>query len=157
MPHDSGRHLRLGAPASGAQVAVMISTNRRYRLPSRPLASAASAMVLISLLTLGTAISGVAADAVSDLGAGEAGLARRDDQSAARLLRPLADSGDIQARIDLASRTLDDRDLGIRPDQAVRWLTAAAEAGDGRAPARLGGAYAKGQHVAKNDLTAYRW
>lgn len=95
--------------------------------------------------------------AASDLAAGEAAIAQSNYQSAKQILRPLADAGDLQAQVDLASLALDGRDVGLKPDQAIAWLSHAAEAGNGTAQARLGLAYAMGQHVTQNDLTAYRW
>jgi hypothetical protein len=113
--------------------------------------------MIVSFLAVNSMIADAATSAPADLAAGEAAITQGNFQSAAQILRPLADAGDLQAQVDLAALTLDGRDVGLKPDQAVAWLRHAAESGNGTAQARLGLAYAKGQHVAQDDLAAYRW
>lgn len=135
----------------------MVIEQYRYRprhwALSSALVLAASIAVLVAISTPTTSAMGDA----SDLNKAETAISQGDYKQAAQLLHPLAEANNVQAQVDLASLTLSGKDVGVKPDQAIAWLTSAAENGNGPAAALLGFAYAKGKYVPHDDAAAYRW
>jgi tetratricopeptide (TPR) repeat protein len=86
-----------------------------------------------------------------------AAAASGDYVTALRLLRPLADQGDVQAQYNLG--VFYDHGLGVPQNnsEAVKWYRKAADQGEDRAQNNLATMYANGQGVAQNYSEAVKW
>lgn len=91
------------------------------------------------------------------MAAAQAAIAAGNFPAAGAALAPLASAGDAQAQFQWASLALDGRSVGLAPERAISLLVQAAAQGNAHAQARLGMAYAHGDHVAPNNLAAYNW
>ncbi|HVJ44311.1 MAG TPA: SPOR domain-containing protein [Dongiaceae bacterium] len=95
--------------------------------------------------------------AKADMAAAQAAIAAGNFPAAGAALAPLAAAGDAQAQFQWASLALDGRSVGLPPERAISLLVQAAAQGNSHAQARLGIAYALGDHVASDNLAAYHW
>ena len=89
---------------------------------------------------------------------GEAAYFKHEYAEAIRLLRPLADKGDVTAENRLASIYFWGGH-GVRPDpaQATLWYRKAADQGNALAQAHLGLSYEHGYGVPKDPVMACMW
>jgi TPR repeat protein len=80
-----------------------------------------------------------------------------DYATALRLLRPLADRGDVRAQSTLGLMYHHGR--GVQKDnlEAIRWFRPAAEQGDAQAQLHLGIMYAEGQGMPQDYAEAAKW
>src|SRR5260370_17268930 len=78
-------------------------------------------------------------------------LKKQDYQPALRILRPLAEQGDVQAQYNLAK--IYDEGLGVPKDdvEAVNWYRKAADQGFAQAQTKLVALYRKGPALPKHD------
>ena len=76
---------------------------------------------------------------------------------AAKLYRPMAEKGDVEAQLILGS--MHDTGLGVTQDfkEAVKWYRLAAEQGNVFAQEKLGWKYILGNGVPQDDVLAYMW
>src|SRR5689334_2503681 len=81
-------------------------------------------------------------------------LKKQDYQTALRILRPLAEQGDVQAQFNLGA--MHEQGLGVPKNdaEAVNWFRKAAEQGFAGAQYLLGLMYHEGLGVPKNDVEA---
>ncbi len=88
---------------------------------------------------------------------GVAALQRGDFAVAFREFKPLAESGDAHAQLNLG--VMYARGLGVSRDdaEAVKWYRLAARQDDAAAQFSLGVAYSEGKGVAPDDATAAQW
>jgi TPR repeat protein len=88
---------------------------------------------------------------------GHAAFARRDYSSALREWMPLAESGHVEAQLNIAF--MYNQGLGVPVDHGVarRWYHRAAEQGLAEAQAQLGVVYSQGLGVAPNYDEAVKW
>lgn len=93
----------------------------------------------------------------ADMAAAQAALSHGDYTAAGAALAPLATSGDTDAQYQWAALALDGHAVGLAPDRAISLLVQSAALGNAHAQARLGMEYARGDHVALNNLAAYTW
>lgn len=91
------------------------------------------------------------------MAAAQAAITAGNFPAAGAALEPLASAGDTQAQFQWASLALDGRSVGLAPERAISLLVQAAAQGNAHAQARLGMAYAHGDHVTPNNLAAYSW
>lgn len=91
------------------------------------------------------------------MAAAQSAIAAGNFTAAGAALAPLASAGDAQAQYQWASLALDGRAVGLAPDRAISLLVQSAAQGNAHAQARLGKAYAQGDHVAIDKLAAYHW
>lgn len=82
---------------------------------------------------------------------------RADLRSALAAWQPLAEQGDVEARVIVGE--IHERGLGVAPDHAAaaRWYRLAAEAGDRRAQVNLGHLYESGLGVERDPRAALDW
>lgn len=82
---------------------------------------------------------------------------RADLRSALAAWQPLAEQGDIEARVIVGE--IYERGLGVAPDHAAaaHWYRLAADAGDRRAQVNLGHLYEKGLGVVRDPRVALDW
>ena len=82
---------------------------------------------------------------------------RGDYATALKLIRPLAEQGNVAAEYNLATMYYNGE--GTRRDyaQAMMWFRRAADRGDVDSERYLGFMNAEGQGVGKNDAEAFRW
>jgi cell division septation protein DedD len=113
-----------------------------------------SIAVILAAMISGTTLP---VAAVADMAAAQAAIDAGNFSAAGAALKPLADSGDAQAQYQWAALALDGRAVGLPPERAISLLIQSAAQGNGHAQARLGMAYAQGDHVASDELAAYHW
>ena len=122
-------------------------------------------LVGTALLVGGLApVQGISAPAVSvgqcawisaPIGNGRLSLACHEEGRQRAAVR--AQSGDIQAMVDLGLLDLSPPEKPRNPDEGLNWLRKAAAAGDPIAMFSLGVMYAEGRGVPKDDAEAIRW
>jgi hypothetical protein len=93
----------------------------------------------------------------ADMAAAQTAIASGNFVAAGAALQPLAQAGDAQAQYQWASLALDGHPVGLTSGQAISLLIQSAAQGNSHAQARLGMAYAKGDHVTVDDFAAYHW
>jgi cell division septation protein DedD len=93
----------------------------------------------------------------ADMAAAQAAIKAGNFTAAGDALKPLSDTGDAQAQYQWAALALDGHAVGLPPDRAISLLIQSAAQGNGHAQARLGMAYAQGDHVTQDELAAYHW
>jgi len=71
--------------------------------------------------------------------------------------RPLAEAGDAEAQVALASLYLAGEGVAIDVTAGISWYRRAADSGDSIAQLNLGDFYSRGQGVARDLVTAYVW
>ncbi len=111
--------------------------------------------LMIAALMLGSAVSmGAVAGPYDDA---TAAYKRGDYATALKLIRPLAEQGNVAAEYNLA--TMYYNGSGTRRDyaEAMKWFRQAADKGDVDSERYLGYIYAKGDGVPKNDTESFRW
>jgi uncharacterized protein len=105
---------------------------------------------LLALVTLGGAAAGQFED-------GEAAFQHRDDATAVRLWRPLADKGDAEAQTSLGFMYQEGWGVPQDYEQALTWFRKAANQGDASAQFNIGLLYADGQGVPQDYELAHMW
>jgi TPR repeat protein len=100
------------------------------------------------------ALSGAAAGPLQD---GRAAFKRRDFAEAMRLWRPLAEQGDDDAQVDLASLYLNGNGVPQDYAQALIWERKAADRGNVVAQAVLGAMFEFGRGVPQDNVQAHMW
>jgi hypothetical protein len=95
--------------------------------------------------------------AKADMAAAQTAIASGNFPAAGAALQPLAQTGDAQAQYQWAALALDGHPVGLTPERAISFLIQSAAQGNSHAQARLGMAYAKGDHIAVDDFAAYHW
>lgn len=95
--------------------------------------------------------------AKADMAAAQTAIASGNFVAAGAALQPLAQAGDAQAQYQWASLALDGHPVGLAPGQAISLLIQSAAQGNSHAQARLGMAYANGDHITVDDFAAYHW
>lgn len=93
----------------------------------------------------------------ADMAAAQAAISHSDYTAAGAALAQLAAGGDADAQYQWAALALDGHAVGLAPDRAISLLVQSAAMGNAHAQARLGMEYARGEHVALNNLAAYTW
>jgi len=93
----------------------------------------------------------------ADMAAAQTAIASGNFPAAGAALQPLAQNGDAQAQYQWAALALDGHPVGLTPERAISFLIQSAAQGNSHAQARLGMAYAKGDHIAVDDFAAYHW
>ena len=109
--------------------------------------------VFAGLLLLAAAETAIA-DPFED---GVAALDRRDYMAALQLLRPLAESGNPDAQINLANMYFDGNGVPQNYAEGVKLYLAAAEKGSADARIALGFLYEYGDAVPRDYVQAYKW
>jgi TPR repeat protein len=120
---------------------------------------------LSNRLTMGGAIVAVLLSASSAFAGalenGEAAYNRNDWTTAMRLLRPVAEGGDVKAEHLVAMMYLWGRGVAADPAEAFRWYRKAAEQGDADAEAEVGAVYWGGWQpdspVQRDTSQALKW
>ncbi len=86
-----------------------------------------------------------------------AAYVRGDDETAVRLLRPLAEQGDPGPQYHLGTRYV--RGLGVHQDyaEAVKWFRLSAEQGNADGQGALGSMYFMGTGVPQDYVLAHMW
>ena len=105
---------------------------------------------LLALVTL----SGAAAGPLQD---GRAAFKRRDFAEAMRLWRPLAEQGNDDAQVDLASLYLNGNGVPQDYAQALIWERKAADRGNVVAQAAVGAMFEFGRGVPQDNVQAHMW
>jgi TPR repeat protein len=97
------------------------------------------------------------ANAAPDVDAGNAAYQKGSYVTALRMLRPLAEQGDVRAQSTVALIFYHGR--GVRQDdaEAAKWFRLAADQGDAPSQFNLGVMYAEGQGVPQDDKEAVEW
>jgi hypothetical protein len=97
------------------------------------------------------------ASSVPDIEAGNTAYQKGRYATALRLLRPLAEQGDVRAQSTVALIYYHGR--GVRQDdvEAAKWFRLAADQGDANSQFNLGVMYAEGQGVPQDDKEAVEW
>ena len=95
--------------------------------------------------------------AKADMAAAQTAIAGGNFAAAGVALQPLAQAGDAQAQYQWASLALDGHPVGLASGEAISLLIQSAAQGNSHAQARLGMAYANGDHVTVDDFAAYHW
>jgi TPR repeat protein len=88
---------------------------------------------------------------------GIAALDRRDYTTALQLLRPLAESGNSDAQINLANMYFDGKGVPQDHAESVKWYLLAAERGSVDARIALGFLYEYGDSVPQDYVEAHKW
>ena len=98
-------------------------------------------------------------DAAAELQAGHTCASARDYKHAVEWYTKSANTGNIDAELELASLYRDGRGklFARDADQAAVWYRKAADQGDPRAQAALGMLYTLGDGVPRSDVEAYYW
>lgn len=126
--------------------------NRSIALFSRLAGSLA-----MSALGLSLAAPDALADTTQDFERAATSHRQGDYRAAAKLWRPLAENGLINAQFNLGQmyRYAD----GVAQDygEALKWYRKAAEQGDKESQFNLGSMYLNGEGVAKDEKEAHRW
>ncbi len=109
--------------------------------------------LVVTVLLLAVSAAPSRADFADGLAAYDAG----DYRTSVEEWRPLAEAGDPEAQVALASLYLDG--LGVARDQVegARWYRLAAEQGEPVAQLNLGDLYSRGQGVPRDLAQAYLW
>jgi hypothetical protein len=94
---------------------------------------------------------------IPDIDAADAAFQKRDDTTALRLVRPLAERGNARAQLLLG--LIYDRGHAVPQDmtQASKWFRLAAEQGDAAAQLQLGIRYSEGHGEPQNFAEAAKW
>jgi TPR repeat protein len=92
-----------------------------------------------------------------DVGDGQAAYQKGNYATALRLLRPLADGGDVQAQSILGLMYYHGRGVEADDLEALKWFRLAAHQGDPRAQFNLAVAYAEGHGVPQDYAEAVTW
>jgi hypothetical protein len=109
------------------------------------------AVTLACLTPVTAAIAGPMQDAAAAFNQG-------DFATAEKLYRPLAEQGDVVAEAYLGSALLFDTNGPHGADEAIRWLTKAADGGSGEAAYALGLAHLEGLGGLRRDpITSIQW
>lgn len=141
----------------------------RWKRMRRDLMAALAVLMLASGFALGVysePLKQAIADLLSPLGltgsvedadAGYAAYQKGNYETALKLLRPLAETGDARAQSTLG--LLYYRGRGVRQDnaEALKWFRVAADRGDALAEFNLGVMYAEGQGVPQDNAEAGKW
>jgi uncharacterized protein len=116
-------------------------------------ARAALAVVACAAALAGQAVAG----AQDDLAAAEAAFRRGDFATTLQLVRPLAEQGNAEAQLSLA--TLYSRGAGVPRDyaEAIKWYRKSAEQGNVAAQYNLGAMYATGRGVEPDPAEGAKW
>jgi TPR repeat protein len=88
---------------------------------------------------------------------GVAALDRRDYTTALQLLRPLAESGNPDAQINLANMYFDGQGVPQDYAESVKWYLSAADQGSVDAQIALGFLYEYGDAVPLDFVQAHKW
>jgi TPR repeat protein len=134
------------------------SQSTHVATPRRGAAARARVGRALAVAFFGSVIATAAlATPEDDLKVAEDAYLRGDFETALRLVRPLAEDGNVQAQSILG--TLYSRGSGVPKDlaAAVEWYRKAAEQGDVRAQHNLGVMYLTGRGVKKSPAEGARW
>src|SRR5262249_17059142 len=121
------------------------------QMKNKTLCLAAGALATIMLvLSSAPATAGQLEDAV-------AAYVRGDDETAVRLLRPLAEQGDARAQYHLGTRYF--RGSGVAQDyaEALKWFRLSADQGNPDGQGALGSMYYMGKGVPQDYVLAHMW
>jgi TPR repeat protein len=158
-----------------ARIPALEATLAKYKAAAerKELRRGLTAVIAALMLALGFALGaygGLLKQAIADLiaavgfgrplqdaDAANAAYQKGDYATALRLLRPLADRGDVRAQSTLGLMYYHGR--GVRQDnlEAIKWFRPAAEQGDERAQFHLGFMYAEGQVLPQDFAEAAKW
>lgn len=126
-------------------------------MKNRSASSLLSAFLCLGALGLLTAPLAAQADDTRDFERAAVAHRHGDYQAAAKLWRPLAEEGLVNAQFNLGQmyRYGD----GVTQDhaEALKWYRKAAEQGDKESQFNLGSMYLAGEGVAKDEKEAHRW
>ena len=92
-----------------------------------------------------------------ELASGIAAFEAKEFRRAMQLLEPLAQQGDVEAQFRVAVMCQNGLGMVPNPQQAYRWMRAAADAGHGLSQHGLGIMYLYGECVDKDEVEAARW
>jgi TPR repeat protein len=106
------------------------------------------------LATLLVAANAAWADDVKD---GDDAFERRDYATAAKLLKPQAERGDMIAELDIGLMYFAGNGLPHDEAEGARWVSAAARQGNSGAQTDIGIFYATGHGVPQDRVRAYMW
>jgi TPR repeat protein len=107
-------------------------------------------ILFVALVLCGQAWAGPLEDGVQ-------ALDRRDYATALRLLKPLAESGNPDAQIDLGNMYFDGNGVPLDYAQSVKWYLLAADQGNTDAQIALGFLYKYGEAVRFDYVQSYKW
>lgn len=126
-------------------------------MKNRPVSSVLSALLSMGALGLLTAAPTARADVSQDFERAAVAHRHGDYQSAARLWRPLAEKGLVNAQFNLGQMYRYGDGVAQDHGEAFKWYRKAAEQGDKEAQFNLGSMYLNGEGVAKDEQEAHRW
>ena len=107
-------------------------------------------ILFVALVRAGTAVAGPLEDGVQ-------ALDRGDYATALQLLRPLAESGNPEAQINLGNMYFDGNGVPLDYAQSVKWYSLAADQGNTDAQIALGFLYKYGEAVRFDYVQSYKW
>jgi TPR repeat protein len=106
--------------------------------------------VITALAICGSAWAGPYEDA-------DAAYQRRDYATALRLMRPLAEQGNVEAQINLGNMYFDGNGVTQDYAESVKWYLLAAAHGSADAQIALGFLYEYGDAVPQDYVQAHKW
>lgn len=107
-------------------------------------------ITIVALALCGQALAGPLEDGVE-------ALDRHDYETALRLLKPLAESGNPEAQINLGNMYFDGNGVPLDYAQSVKWYLLAADRGNTDAQIALGFLYKYGEAVRFDYVQSYKW
>lgn len=128
-------------------------------MKNRPVTFSSRLAGLLAVCTLGLSMIATNALANDDQDFGRAATAHRqgDYQTAARLWRPLAEKGSVNAQFNLGQMYRYGDGVAQDYAEALKWYRMAAKQGDKGSQFNLGSMYLSGEGVAKDEKEAHRW
>jgi len=128
-------------------------------MKNRPvtLFSRLAGVLAMSALGLSLAAPDALADAAQDFGRAATAHRQGDYQTAAKLWRPLAEKGLVNAQFNLGQMYRYGDGVAQDYSEALKWYRKAAEQGDKESQFNLGSMYLNGDGVAKDEKEAHRW
>ena len=112
-----------------------------------------SAVALATVMHVVSSAPGIA-DQVDDA---VAAYVRGDDETAVRLLRPLAEQGDARAQYHLGTRYFTGMGVPQNYTEALKWFRLSADQGNADGQGALGSMYYMGRGVPQDYVLAYMW
>lgn len=116
-----------------------------------------ASVLVLSTLGLSISVPNALADAAQDFGRAATAHRQGDYQTAAKLWRPLAEKGLVNAQFNLGQMYRYGDGVAQDYAEALKWYRKAAEQGDKESQFNLGSMYLNGEGVAKDEKEAHRW
>ena len=102
-------------------------------------------------------IGAAAVPLLGDFAAGLAAYDKHDYATAFKEWKPIAESGDAQAQLNLGLMYLDGTGVPQSFPDAIHWFRRAADQGQTQAQLNLGAMYGVGKGVKRDYIQAYKW